>query len=107
MSNALKKHESITGAEETLTDIVADAYRLTSPEHTPEGGFAQMAMQTFLFDIYAGLSRQQIAMMISARFGYGMEFCETGMKKVLPSLVRRGLLRSYTKRGKRIYELAY
>lgn len=107
MSRALKKHESISGADETLTGIAADAYRLTNPDHTPEGGFAQMAMQTFRLNIYAAYSRQQIAMITAARFGYDVEFCDPLIKKALSSLVRRGLLRSRTERGERIYELAY
>lgn len=107
MSRALKRHESVTRADETLTGVAADAYRLTSPDHTPEGGFAQMAMQTFRLSIYAAFSRRQIAMIISARYGYDVERCEPSIRKALSSLVRRGLLRSRSERGERIYELAY
>lgn len=107
MSNALKKHESITRADETLTDIEADAYRLTSHEHTPEGGFAQMIMQSFRMNPYSGLSRSSIVGVICAVYGYDAEEMTPAITKELNKLVRRSLLRSCTYRGQRVYELAY
>lgn len=107
----LKKHEAATGAPVTLTNTEADAYRLTDPSLTPEGGFEQMIMQTFRINIYAAYEAADVVAMVKAAFMRTSdrgEWIDTEVRKTLTKLVRRGLLRSRRdSRYGRLYELAY